>query len=144
VAVLSALDPTTRDLLQRVAVMGTVFDTDEFVALASVADDEAFAHLDRALEVGVIEHTGSFYQFRHGLIREALVADVAPHRRRRIHRLAAERLSDLGAPAARIGHHLYEAGDPAAAAPHLVRAAERDAAVGAYRDSLDQLERVVA
>ena len=144
VAVLSALDPTTRDLLQRVAAIGAVFDTDEFVALAALPDDDAFGHLDHALDVGAIEHTGSYYRFRHGLIREALIADIAPHRRRRIHRAAADRLRELDAPAARIGHHLFEAGDPAAAAPYLVRAAERDAAVGAYRDALDQLERVIA
>ena len=46
---------------------------------------------------GVIEHTGTHYHFRHGLLRDALTRDVAPHRRRRIHRDAAERLEALGA-----------------------------------------------
>jgi tetratricopeptide (TPR) repeat protein len=37
-----------------------------------------------------------------------------------------------------------EAGDPAAAGPHLVQAAEREAAIGAYRDALELVERVQA
>ena len=133
---LAGLSPKTRDILQRVAVLGTTFDTDEFVSLADLPDDEAFVHLDAALDAGVIAHTGTHYQFRHSLVRDALTADVAPHRRRRIHRDAAARLEALGASPARIGHHLVEAGDPAAAGPHLVRAAEREAAIGAYRDAV--------
>ncbi len=141
---LAALSPKTRDILQRVAVLGTTFDTDEFVSLADLPDDEAFVHLDAALDAGVIAHTGTHYQFRHSLVRDALTADVAPHRRRRIHRDAAARLEALGASPARIGHHLVEAGDPAAAGPHLVRAAEREAAIGAYRDAFELVERVQA
>ncbi|MCL2396029.1 MAG: AAA family ATPase, partial [Acidimicrobiaceae bacterium] len=141
---LAGLSPQTRDILQRVAVLGTTFDTDEFVSLADLSDDDAFAHLDAALGVGVIAHTGAHYQFRHSLVRDALTADVAPHRRRRIHRAAAARLEALGASPARVGHHLVEAGDPAAAAPHLIRAAEREAAIGAYRDAFELVERVQA
>ena len=141
---LAALSPKSRDILQRVAVLGTTFDTDEFVSLADLSDDDAFGHLDAALDAGVIEHTGRHYRFRHSLVRDALTADVAPHRRRRIHRDAGTRLEALGASPARIGHHLVEAGDPAAAAPHLVRAAEREAAVGAYRDAFELVERVQA
>ena len=141
---LAGLSPRTRDILQRVAMLGGTFDTDEFVALADLPDDEAFTHLDGALVTGVVEHTGNHYRFRHGLVRDALTADVAPHRRRRIHRDAARRLEALGASPARIGHHLVEAGDPAAAGPHMIQAAERDAAVGAYRDAFELVERVQA
>ncbi len=141
---LAALGPQTRDILQRVAVLGTTFDTDEFVSLADLPDDDAFAHLDAALDAGVIAHTGTHYQFRHSLVRDALRVDVAPHRRRRIHRDAAARLEALGASPARVGHHLVEAGDPASAGPYLVRAAEREAAIGAYRDAFELVERVQA
>jgi DNA-binding SARP family transcriptional activator/tetratricopeptide (TPR) repeat protein len=141
---LAGLTPRARDVLQRVAVLGATFDTDEFVALADVPDEAAFAHLDEAIGAGVVEHTGTHYQFRHGLVRDALTRDVAPHRRTRIHRDAAARLEVLGASPARIGHHLVEAGDPAAAGPYLVRAAERDAAIGAYREALGLIDAVQA
>jgi DNA-binding SARP family transcriptional activator/tetratricopeptide (TPR) repeat protein len=143
-AVLTGLDPHTREILQRVAVLGAAFDTDEFVAIAGLPDEEAFLHLDRAIAARVVQHTGSHYQFRHALVREALVVDVAPHRRAVLHRNAALRLEALGASPARVGHHLAEAGDPVKAGPYLVRAAEREAAVGAYRDALDLIDRVHA
>ena len=98
---LAGLDPKSREILQRVAVIGRTFDTDEFVAISDLTDDEAFTHLDAAIAEGVIEHTGASYNFRHGLVRDALIRDVAPHRRRRIHRGVAERLEALGASPAR-------------------------------------------
>ena len=141
---LAGLDPKSREILQRVAVIGRTFDTDEFVAISDLTDDDAFRHLDAAIDEGVIEHTGASYNFRHGLVRDALIRDVAPHRRRRIHRGVAERLEALGASPARVGHHFVEAGDPVAAGPHLLRAAEREAAIGAYRDAFELVERVQA
>ena len=141
---LTGLSLRTRDILQRVAVLGTTFATDEFVALADLPDDQAFMHLDEAISAGVIEHTGAHYRFRHGLVRDGLIRDVAPHRRARIHRDAAIRLEALGASPARIGHHLVAAGEPAAAGPYVIRAAEREAAIGAYRDALDLIETIQA
>jgi tetratricopeptide (TPR) repeat protein len=48
----------------------------------------------------------------------------------------------MGASPARVGHHLLAAGAPAEAAPHVLRAAESAAAVGAYRDALSLVESV--
>lgn len=136
------LPAATRAVLQRVAVVGASFDTDEFVALSGLAEDEAFDHLDRALEAAVVEPAAAGYRFRHALVRDALLEDLPPHRRRRIHRDAADRLVELGAPTARIGHHLLQAGAASEAVPHLLRAAETDAALGAYRDALDLVDSV--
>ncbi|HMK11818.1 MAG TPA: AAA family ATPase [Acidimicrobiales bacterium] len=138
----TGIDPATREVLQRVAIVGTSFDTDEFVALSGVAEDAAFDHLDRALAALVVEPSSTGYRFRHGLIREALLDDVPPHRRRRIHRDAAERLVELGASAGRVAHHLLEAGEAGRAVPYLLRAAETDAAIGAYRDALALIDAV--
>jgi DNA-binding SARP family transcriptional activator len=140
--VLGGLAPDTRQVLHRAALLGSSFDTDEFVAVTELPDAEAFTHLDAALAAQVLEHTGMRYRFRHALIREALVAEVPPHRRQRIHRLTAERLAALDASPARIGHHLIAAGDPAAAVAHLLRAADREAAVGAYRDAFTLVDQV--
>jgi DNA-binding SARP family transcriptional activator len=139
----TGIPPATREVLQRVAVVGSSFDTDEFVALAGRPEGEAFDHLDVALSALVVEPTGSGYRFRHALVREALLEEVPPHRRRQIHRDAAARLVELGAPGARVGHHLLEAGATAEAVPYLLRAAEADAAVGAYRDALALVDRVL-
>jgi DNA-binding SARP family transcriptional activator/tetratricopeptide (TPR) repeat protein len=141
-AILDGLGPGSRDALQRAALLGSSFDTDEFVAVTELDDAEAFGHLDRALAARVLEHTGARYRFRHALVRDALINDLPPHRRQRIHRLAAERLLALDASPARVGHHLVAAGDPAGAVPHLLRAAEREAAVGAYRDAFALVDQV--
>ena len=130
------LRPATRDVLQRVAVSGSSFDTDEFVALSGLAEQDAFGHLDAALTARIIEPARAGYRFRHCLIRDALTEEVLPHRRRQIHRDTAQRLIALGASPARIGHHLVQAGAGADAAPYLLRAADTAAGVGAYRDAL--------
>ena len=142
---IGGIPPATREVLQRVAIIGTTFDTDGFVALSGLEDEAAaFDHLDRALAANVVERTPTGYRFRHGLVREALLNDIPPHRRRRIHADAAARLGRIGGSPAQIGHHLLEAGEPVAAVPHILRAAETAAAIGAYRDALDLVERVRA
>jgi DNA-binding SARP family transcriptional activator len=140
--VISGILPATREVLQRVAVVGSSFDTDEFVALSGLPEGAAFEHLDAALAALIVEPATAGYRFRHGLVRDALVEDLATHRRRRIHRDAANRLIELDAPAVRIGHHLLQAGAAADSVPYLLRAAETDAAVGAYRDALAIVESV--
>ena len=139
---ISGIAPATREVLQRVAVVGSSFDTDELVALSGLPEEDAYARLDDALAALVVEPTASGYRFRHKLVRDALLEDVPPHRRRRIHRDAASRLIELGASPARIGHHLMESGAGAEAVPYLLRAAETEAAVGAYRDALDLVDTV--
>ena len=130
------LPTATRDVLQRVAVSGSSFDTDEFVALSGLAEEEAFGHLDAALAARIIEPASAAYRFRHCLIRDALTEEVPPHRRRQVHRDTAQRLIELGGSPARIGRHLVQAGAGADAVPYLVRAAETASVVGAYRDAL--------
>jgi DNA-binding SARP family transcriptional activator/tetratricopeptide (TPR) repeat protein len=138
----AGIDPATREVLQRIAVVGAAFDTDEFVALSGRPEEAAFRHLDDALAALLVEPASRGYRFRHGLVRDALLDDVAPHRRRAIHRDAAARLVELGASPARIGHHLLQSGAPADAVPYLLRAAETEAAVGAYRDALALVDAV--
>ncbi|MFL5911733.1 MAG: ATP-binding protein [Gaiellaceae bacterium] len=130
---IGGIAPGTRAVLQRVAVVGSSFDTDEFVALSGLREDEAFERLDDALAARIVEPANAGYRFRHRLVRDALLEDVPPHRRRGIHRDAAARLIELRASPARIGHHLLHSGATADAVPYLLRAAETEAAVGLPR-----------
>ena len=134
--VVDLLDPRVRAVLEHVAVAGSTFDTDEFVALSGIAEAEAFDCLDAALAVLAVERAPDGYRFRHDLIREALLSAIPPHRQRLLHRACAARLAGLGASPARVGHHLLAAGDTTAAVPYVLLAAETQAAVGAYRDAL--------
>ena len=54
-SVLAQLRPATREILERVAVAGSSFDTDEFVALSGLAEQDAFGHLDDALAARIVE-----------------------------------------------------------------------------------------
>lgn len=141
-AVLAMLPPRVRGVLEHVATAGATFDTDTFLALADLPEDDAFDCLDAALAALIVERTMDGYRFRHPLIRDALLGDIPPHRSRALHRACARRLIDLNASPARIGHHLLAAGDAEAAVPYVLRAAEAEAAVGAYRDALALLEPI--
>ena len=124
------------------AVIGISFDTDQFVALTGLPEPEAYAALDAALAGLVVVHTGSGYRFRHPLIRDALLDDIPPAQQRLFHHQAAARLSAVGAPPARIAHHLIAAGQLSDAVPHVIQAVETEAAIGAYRDALALVDAV--
>jgi DNA-binding SARP family transcriptional activator/tetratricopeptide (TPR) repeat protein len=139
---LSRLAVKTREALQQVAVIGMSFDTDQFVALSALPEPEAYAALDAALAALVVVHTGSGYRFRHALIRDALLDDIPASKQRVFHQRAAGRLGAIGAPAARIAHHLIAAGELSDAVPYVMQAVETEAAIGAYRDALALVDAV--
>ena len=140
--VLRGLSVDATAALTRVAVLGATFDTDEYVALSGVGEEQAYTLLDEALAAGAVERTGAGYRFRHTLVRDALLEGIPPHRLLPLRRRAATALRELGASPARIGHQLLQAGDVGAAAPFLLQAARTDAAIGAYRDALAMIDAV--
>ena len=95
--VLRGLREQTIAALTKVAVLGSVFDTDEYVALSGVGEQRAYALLDEALAAGAVERTGAGYRFRHSLVRDALLDGLPPHRLLPLHRRAADGLRSLGA-----------------------------------------------
>jgi hypothetical protein len=142
-ASLAGLDADVREVLTRVAIAGNRIDTDEFIALSGEDEDTAFDLLDRALSAEVLEHTAGGYRFRHGLVRESLLDELAPHRRRVVNRDAAHRFEAMGAPPARIAHHLLAANEPREAAPWALLAAQAAQSVGALSDALALADAVV-
>jgi DNA-binding SARP family transcriptional activator/tetratricopeptide (TPR) repeat protein len=149
---LHALPRTVLEALRAAAVLGTTFDTDEFVAVTAprTPDDdgealderEAFTALERALRARVVVRTERGFAFRHALVRDAVLEGVAAHDLRELHRRAAEALQRLDGSPARIAHHLVQGGDRAAAVPYVLRAAETEAALGAYGSALTTLDSV--
>jgi hypothetical protein len=140
---LAACPPGTDKVLRRVAVAGAAVDTEEFVALSGTDEETAFAVLDAALAAGLLEPAEVGYFFHTGRIRERLPADLPPRRLQWLHRGPRppsgpwEPRRPASAPT-----HLLQAGNQAAAVPYLLTAAESSAALGAYRDALDLVERV--
>lgn len=138
---LGRLPTATRDALRRVALLADQFTADEFAALVSVDADRALEHLDTAMAVGVIARQDGSYRFRHDLMGERLAASVPDGERASAHAAAAHRLVDLGAPPARIVHHLLAAGRDDDALPWLRRAAVGAIEVGAHADALAVIDR---
>jgi len=134
------VDDATLSLLKSMALAGDEFDTVTAVALDGGGEEHAYALLDRALASGVLVVNGARYRFRHDLVRQALVEQIPPHHRLKMHRLAAERLQQHEAPPAVIARHWLAGGSPAQAAPWLLAAARRAANLGAFRDVLAHLE----
>lgn len=142
-AVLPVLPPSVLRALAAVAVLGATFDTDEFVELTGLDDDAAYAVLDAAQAGRIVHRTEEGFTFGHARQREALLDRwTGPGGRRAAHRAAAAALERLGRSPGRIGRHLVQAGQVAEALPWVLRAAETQAALGAYRDALATLEDV--
>ena len=86
--------------------------------------------------------TPTGYKFRHPVLCDALLENRLPSQLRDLHRQAAASLEALDRSPARIGYHLVQAGDRAAAVAWMLRAAETSAALGAYPEALSTLESV--
>jgi DNA-binding SARP family transcriptional activator len=134
------LDDATAAMLRRLAVAGDDLDPLDVPALTGLAEPDAFALLDAALDAGALVVSGGRYRFRHDLVRQALVEQVPPHHRIAIHRDTARGLAAAGAAPALVARHWLNGGRPGDAAPWLLAAARRAVALGAFTDALGHLE----
>ena len=131
-------------LLQWLALAGEQFDAGLAEVLASEVHVLPFPALDAALAADVLTPAGTRYRFRHDLVRQALIEQIAPHRRLKMHRVIALRQTELDMPPASIARHLLDAGSARAAMPWLIAAARNAMRVAAFSDTLRHLEPVLA
>ena len=126
--------------LQRVAIAGTTFDTDEFVALSGVSDDAAYRTPRRRARSR--RHRARRRRATASATRSSATRCSPTCRRTGNGRSIATRPNG----STRSARHprasvttCSHAGDPAAV-PYLIRRAETEAALGAYRDALALVE----
>jgi hypothetical protein len=131
-------------LLKGLALAGDELDTPAVLALSPFDEPQTLRLLDHALAAGTVVVSGARYRFRHELVRQALVEQIAPHQRLKVHREAARRLALLGAPPAAIARHWLSGGSPAEATPWLLAAARDAMRLGAFADALRDVEPVLA
>jgi len=139
----SGLPPDALAIFRRVALLGSVFTTDELLAASDAGEPETYAALEAALAISVVEPAETGYRFRHALVRESLLAGFPAHERSRAGRQVAERLAALDAPPVRVAHLFVASGHPVQAIPYARPAIETAGALGAYRDGLALLDAVV-
>jgi len=131
-------------MLKWMALASDEFDASTAAALAPDAQAHAFAVLDAALAAGVLVLAGTRFRFRHELVRQALIDQIPPHHRLRMHRQAAQRLAELDAAPAIVARHWLEGGSPREAMPWLLAAARDAVRLAAFSDALRHLEPVLA
>lgn len=134
---------SVRASLAWMALAGDAFEATVAVALAPGAEAQAFASLDMALTAGALVSTGSGYRFRHELVRQVLIEQIPPHQRLKMHRQAAQRLSELDAPPALVARHWLDGGHPREAVPYLLAAARDAMRLAAFSDALRHLQPVL-
>ncbi len=130
-------------LLRWLALSGDGFDIATVEALAEAAQAMPVAALDACLQAGVLVPAGSRYRFRHDLVRQALVDQMLPHRRVKLHREIAQLLAQLDAAPADVARHWLEAGKPREAAPFLLAAARDAMRLAAFSDALRHLAHLL-
>ena len=136
--------PDAQSLLRWLALGGGEWSVRTVEALATLALVPTCAALDRALEAGVLVFAGGLYRFRHELVRQALLDQVPPHHRQKMHREIAAQLADMDAVPANVARHWLEGGRPGDAVPWLLAAARDAACLAAFSDALRHLAPLLA
>jgi DNA-binding NarL/FixJ family response regulator len=147
---LAQCSPAGRALLDAAALFGRRFEFDlvhSFAADTARDTQSAADAIGEVCDLGLIEplaESPGAYRFRHALLRDAVYERIDVTQRRRLHREIAVLLgarTGVVADAESLAHHLWHGGEPDAAAPYCVAAAEEARALHAYHDAAGLYER---
>ena len=141
------LSPAAQQVLRGVAVAGRRVRHELLSAVAGPADGDIEPALAEAVHshLLVVGPDGA-YRFRHALLREAVLADLLPGERVRLHAAVAAHLAAVpgAGTAAERAHHLRGSNDLAGALSASLEAAEEARRVGAPAEQLQHLEAALA
>jgi class 3 adenylate cyclase/tetratricopeptide (TPR) repeat protein len=138
---LARLSPEAQELLHEASVFGQTFGFDDLLAVTDRDEDEVERALGEAATAGVLRETGGDgYAFSHGLIQRTLYQELAPRRRRKLHRAAGEALERLPErirmrQSATIGGHFLAGDDAVRALPYLLQAGDHAEEVFAHTEA---------
>ena len=127
------------------SVLGRSFDLDLLTAITGdgpAAVDDGLRELTERFFVRP-NPDRSTYDFRHALIRDALYADLSPHRRRDLHAKAAVAAVAAGFPDAFVSDQYERAALDPEAHRHALAAAGEAAAMSAHREAAELYGRVL-
>ena len=141
----ASLSAPARSLAGAASVIGRSFDVDLLTAITGDSPDTVDDGLRELAErFFVLPHAdASSYDFRHALIRDALRADLPPHRRRELHARAAEAAVAAGLPDAFVSDQYERAHRPAAAHGHALIAAAGAVQMSAHREAVELYRRAL-
>jgi DNA-binding CsgD family transcriptional regulator len=142
------LSDEAQRVVRHVAVGGVEVDHQLLAGVLGASPDAIESAVWEAIGAGVLLATTTGYGFRHALMREAILDDVLPGVRERLHeRYATElerRAGDGGPPAAAIAHHWSGARDAARAFPAWLRAMREARAALGYASAAQHAERALS
>ncbi len=145
---LSRVGGAANELIAAAAILGLEHDARALQATAGLQVDSAEAALDEILRARLLRPTSipQRFEFAHALVREAVLGECNILRRARLHRRAADALTELGEQQhlEEIAMHLFEAAsaaDARRAAALLARAGQRALERLAYEDAADRFDR---
>jgi DNA-binding SARP family transcriptional activator/regulation of enolase protein 1 (concanavalin A-like superfamily) len=147
---LGQLSPEARAFAEVAATVGRSFSLELLLASTSLEEDAAVVALDELWRRRVVAEQGEAgYDFTHDKLREVAYAGLSPVRCRQLHgrlgrALAALHAGDLDPVAAEIASHWDQAGQPAQAIPHYLRAAEVARRIYATGEAIARYERALA
>jgi DNA-binding CsgD family transcriptional regulator/tetratricopeptide (TPR) repeat protein len=136
---LARLAPGTRRAVESAAVIGARVDRSLLSSVLSPGSSE-----QECLTTGLLIADGMRLRFRHELVRMAVEAGIAPHRRTELHAHLLAELEVRGdADPSLLAHNAEGAGDAKAVLRHAPEAARRSSALGAHREAAAQFERAL-
>ena len=141
---LSSLPDEAIQVLRVASLLGSTFSITELATVLARPVTELIPAVEAILASGVLGEHGVLLRFRHDLIREAVYADMPSSLRLGLHREAAIRLADVGAPSSRVADQFARgatSGDPEAI-DWLTRAA-REAASTSPETAAELLQGAV-
>ena len=137
----------TQSIIRVAAVMGRSVDPELVRTVANVTQQDLLAALDEAAGFGILVPVADAQRFRHILLQEEIAGSMVPAARRDVHRRVAEALRGRAdanpATLALAAHHWEAAGDRAMALTASMRAADAAAAILAFPEQHEQLERAL-
>lgn len=142
-----ALSPSCRDCIEAAAVLGREFDVSTFARMTGLEDAALFTPIDEARRAGLMrrDRGDGICRFRQTVVQEAIYGDLAPLRRRELHRRAGDALeavvtADRSERLAAVAVHLCEAAEQVGA--RAVDAAARAADHAERRLAFDEAARL--
>jgi DNA-binding CsgD family transcriptional regulator/tetratricopeptide (TPR) repeat protein len=142
-----SLGPDAAGLIRLAAIFGLWVPDERLCRASELPPDRYGAAVREAVDVGVLVVEGADYAFRHSLMCDAVLSQLLPFERRRLHEQAARALSTDAADdvvtAAAVSLHWAAAGVNDEAADWSVRAARKARRLNAFAESWAHYQRAL-
>jgi class 3 adenylate cyclase len=147
---LSKLDTETLNVLVLASVIGSEFDFEVLREVTQTDEDKLLERLETALASGLVREPSQrgVFRFVDNRIRELMLDDLSKIRRGKYHEKIAEAMEKVYAEsldrhAELIAIHAYEADDAERATRFLIIAGDRNRAIHAYEQAVNDYRRAL-